>query len=266
MQQDVPLVIPEVNAAHLHCSKSRAGARSRRVHRDQSELLCDWPGARAKPLAGALRHRDHFVTTMQAISGAGYPGVPSLDILGNVVPSSRTKKRRWKPRRMKLLGSLTARRFVLMPPDERALQPGCRGRRPHRECFDQAAHSGHAVSRCLRRGVSFEPLAQHQLPTAPAQPVAFLDGGRPSAASAGSHARRRDGATVGRLRPCSLLDWKFTALSHNTIRGAAGAALLNAELLHADGQVERHTRLVLLLRRRPSRHEARRHEVRRHLG
>ena len=81
----------------------------------------------------------------------------------------------------------------------------------------------------------FQPLAQHQLPTAPAQPVEFLTAeDRPQ-----PRLDRMRGAgmasTVGRLRPCSLLDWKFTVLSHNTIRGAAGAAVLNAELLKAKG-------------------------------
>jgi aspartate-semialdehyde dehydrogenase len=84
----------------------------------------------------------------------------------------------------------------------------------------------------------FQPLASHQLPTAPAQPVEFTaQEDRPQPRLD----RMRGGgmsATVGRLRPCSLLDWKFTVLSHNTIRGAAGAALLNAELLMQMGKLQ----------------------------
>jgi aspartate-semialdehyde dehydrogenase len=91
----------------------------------------------------------------------------------------------------------------------------------------------------------FQPLASHQLPTAPAQPVEFLSAeDRPQPRldrmrGAGSGHLRGAGmaATVGRLRPCTLLDWKFTVLSHNTIRGAAGAALLNAELLMQLGKL-----------------------------
>jgi aspartate-semialdehyde dehydrogenase len=93
----------------------------------------------------------------------------------------------------------------------------------------------------------FQPLAQHQLPTAPAQPVEFLAAeDRPQPRldrmrGASSYPDRMRGAgmatTVGRLRPCTLLDWKFTVLSHNTIRGAAGAALLNAELLMQLGKL-----------------------------
>jgi aspartate-semialdehyde dehydrogenase len=232
MQEDVPLVIPEVNAAHLPLIELQSWRKQ------SGGFIVTNPNCSAiglvlalKPLADRFGIEGIFVSTMQAISGAGYPGVPSLDILGNVVPFIRNEEEKMEAETMKLLGTL----------EGSAVRPYAARMSAH--CNRVAVEDGHTESVSIKLRVpatreqvlaawsEFQPLAQHQLPTAPAQPVEFITAeDRPQ-----PRLDRMRGAgmvtTVGRLRPCSLLDWKFTVLSHNTIRGAAGAALLNAELL-----------------------------------
>jgi aspartate-semialdehyde dehydrogenase len=248
MQADVPLVIPEVNAAHL----SLIELQSWRRH--SGGFIVTNPNCSAiglvlalKPLADRFGIESIFVSTMQAVSGAGYPGVPSLDILGNVVPFIKNEEEKMEAETMKLLGTL----------DGASVRPYAARMSAH--CNRVAVEDGHteSVSIKMRRSATreqvlaawseFQPLAHHQLPTAPAQPVEFLAAeDRPQPRldrmrGASLHPDRMRGAgmatTVGRLRPCSVLDWKFTVLSHNTIRGAAGAALLNAELLMQLGKL-----------------------------
>jgi aspartate-semialdehyde dehydrogenase len=238
MQEDVPLVIPEVNAAHLGLIESQSWRKQ------SGGYIVTNPNCSAiglvlalKPLADRFGIESIFVSTMQAVSGAGYPGVPSLDILGNVVPFIKNEEEKMEAETMKLLGTL----------EGTAVLPYAARMSAH--CNRVAVEDGHTESvsiklrtRATREQVlaawsEFQPLASHQLPTAPAQPVEFLAAeDRPQ-----PRLDRMRGAgmatTVGRLRPCTLLDWKFTVLSHNTIRGAAGAALLNAELLMQLGKL-----------------------------
>src|SRR6201992_3980253 len=248
MQSDVPLVIPEVNAAHLDLLETQTWRKQ------SGGYIVTNPNCSAiglvlalKPLADRFGIESIFVTTMQAVSGAGYPGVPSLDILGNVIPYIRTEEEKLEAETMKLLGSL----------EGSAVHPYAARMSAH--CNRVAVEDGHteSVSIKLRTAATreqvlaawseFRPLAQHQLPTAPTQPVEFLAAeDRPQPRldrmrGSSSYTDRMRGAgmatTVGRLRPCTLLDWNFTVLSHNTIRGAAGAALLNAELLMQLGKL-----------------------------
>ncbi|HEY3989844.1 MAG TPA: aspartate-semialdehyde dehydrogenase [Acidobacteriaceae bacterium] len=256
MQADVPLAIPEVNAAHLSLIESQSWRKQ------SGGYIVTNPNCSAiglvlalKPIADRFGIESLFVSTMQAVSGAGYPGVPSLDILGNVVPFIKNEEEKMEAETMKLLGTL----------EGGSVRPYAARMSAH--CNRVAVEDGHTESvsiklraRATREQIlaawsEFQPLAQHQLPTAPAQPVEFLAAeDRPQPRldrmrgaslypdrmrAAGSVHMRGAGmaATVGRLRPCSLLDWKFTVLSHNTIRGAAGAALLNAELLMALGKL-----------------------------
>jgi aspartate-semialdehyde dehydrogenase len=238
MQEDVPLVIPEVNADHLELIERQSWRK------ESGGYVVTNPNCSAiglvlalKPLADRFGIESIFVSTMQAISGAGYPGVPSLDILGNVVPFIRNEEEKMEAETMKLLGTL----------EGASVRPYAARMSAH--CNRVAVEDGHTESVSIKLRTSatreqvlaawneFQPLAQHQLPTAPAQPVEFLAAeDRPQ-----PRLDRMRGAgmstTVGRLRPCTLLDWKFTVLSHNTIRGAAGAALLNAELLMQLGKL-----------------------------
>ena len=175
MQEDVPLVIPEVNAAHLALLEQQSWRQK------SGGYIVTNPNCSAiglvlalKPLADRFGIDSIFVSTMQAISGAGYPGVPSLDILGNVVPFIRNEEEKMEAETMKLLGAL----------DEASVRPYAARMSAH--CNRVAVEDGHteSVSIKLRTPATreqvlgawneFRPLAQHQLPTAPTQPVEFL--------------------------------------------------------------------------------------------
>jgi aspartate-semialdehyde dehydrogenase len=238
MQADVPLVIPEVNAAHLALIEQQSWRKQ------SGGYIVTNPNCSAiglvlalKPLAERFGLESVFVSTMQAISGAGYPGVPSLDILGNVIPFIKNEEEKMEAETMKLLGTLdgaTIRPYAVRMSAHCNRVPVEDG---HTESVSIKLRAPATREQVLAAWSEFLPLAQHQLPTAPAQPVEFLTADdRPQ-----PRLDRMRGAgmatTVGRLRPCSLLDWKFTVLSHNTIRGAAGAALLNAELLMQLGKL-----------------------------
>lgn len=239
MQPDVPLVIPEVNAEHLALVENQSWRKQ------SGGYIVTNPNCSAiglvlalKPIVERFGIDAIFVSTMQAISGAGYPGVPSMDILGNVVPFIKNEEEKMQEETLKLLGRLNGRVIEPLPAKMSA------------HCNRVAVEDGHteSVSIQLSRKATrddllaawaeFAPLKGRDLPTAPAQPVEFAsEQDRPQ-----PRLDRMRGAgmaaTVGRLRPCGLLDWKFTVLSHNTIRGAAGAALLNAELLVSLGKLD----------------------------
>jgi aspartate-semialdehyde dehydrogenase len=238
MQADVPLVIPEVNPAHLYLLETQSWRKQ------SGGYIVTNPNCSAiglvlalKPLADRFGVESVFVSTMQAVSGAGYPGVASLDILGNVLPYIRGEEEKLEAETLKLLGKLNGTRVEAL------------NARVSAHCNRVAVEDGHTESvsikltaRATREDIlaawnEFAPLAGHALPTAPLQPVEFSAGeDRPQPRL---DRMRGNGmaATVGRLRPCSLLDWKFTVLSHNTIRGGAGAAVLNGELLAALGKL-----------------------------
>jgi len=183
-----------------------------------------------------------FVSTMQAVSGAGYPGVASLDILGNVVPFIKNEEEKMEAETLKLLGSLQGDAIVPL------------AARMSAHCNRVAVEDGHTESVSIKLGnklgrpatkedllaawADFKPLAGQDLPTAPAQPVEWIAAEDRPQPRLDKNRGNGMAASVGRLRPCGLLDWKFTVLSHNTIRGAAGAAIVNAELLLSLGKLE----------------------------
>ena len=234
---DVPLIVPEVNADHVKL------VHAQRWRQDSGGFVVTNPNCSAIGLVMALAPLQRgfglekvMVVTMQAVSGAGYPGVASLDILGNVIPYIAKEEEKMEEETRKLLGHGEAAR----------IRPADFAMSAH--CNRVAVEDGHteSVSVKLKRPAraeeiieafrSFRSLPQElRLPNAPEQPLIYD--------CAPDHPQPRfdvdRGAgmsvSVGRLRPCGVLDWKFTVLSHNTIRGAAGAALLNAELLKAQG-------------------------------
>lgn len=243
MHADTPLVIPEVNAEHLRLTEQQSWHNGGSIVTNPN---CSAIGLvmALKPLADAFGIESLFVTTMQAISGAGYPGVPSLDILGNVVPFIRNEEEKMVAETAKLLGMMQG---DAVTPYALQMTAHC-NRVPvedgHTESVSIRLRAKATKEQILEAWRGFAPLTALQLPSAPLQPVEYmqqedrpqprLDRMRGEGMAAGMT------TVVGRLRPCTLLDWKFTVLSHNTIRGAAGAALLNAELLHAQGRLVPH--------------------------
>jgi aspartate-semialdehyde dehydrogenase len=236
MDAVVPLMIPEINAEHLKLIDQQQAARGWKGR------IVTNPNCSVIALAMALAPLRQFglktalVTTMQAISGAGYPGVASWDILGNVIPFIGGEEDKFEPETQKILGRIVNGAVERHP----VVVSATATRVPVRD--------GHTVSTSvkLEQKVTAEALIdafntfrgrpqELKLPSAPPQPLVYLtEDNRPQPALDVN----RDGGmtvTVGRLRPCPVLDYKFVALGHNTVRGAAGAAILNAELMHQEG-------------------------------
>jgi len=242
MDPDVPLLIPEVNAAHLDAIPLQQKNRGYTTGFIVTNPNCSTAGLVLvlKPLADAFGLEKIFVVTLQAMSGAGYPGVASLDIQGNVVPfiSGEEEKMEFEPQ--KLLGKWNGERFV---DAGLGISAHC-NRVPvidgHLECVSVSLKkiaSLHEVREALR---DFEVSSEiAQLPSALRNPVVVLDDQDRPQPRRDVNAGKGMAAVVGRVRECPLLDVKLTLLSHNLVRGAAGAALLNAELLAARGLLHR---------------------------
>lgn len=232
----VPLLIPEVNADHLGVLAEQRAAKG------WSGAIVTNPNCSTIVLASALAPLRQFglsrvvVSTMQAVSGAGYPGVPSLDILGNVVPFIGGEEEKMEIETQKILG-------------------GDGGRVPHEVRI--SAHTnrvpvldGHtmtvsvefaaapAVAQVIEAMRAFRGRPQELgLPSAPVPAIDVMT--EPNRPQPRLDADRGDGMAVcvGRVRPCPVFHVKFVAMAHNVVRGAAGAAILNAELMVAEGIV-----------------------------
>ena len=236
MEADVPLLIPEVNADHLRIIPAQ------RKNRGWSGAIVTNPNCSTITMALGLAPLKQFgikkiwVSTMQAISGAGYPGMPSMDIVGNVVPFIKSEEEKMESETQKILGDFAGDKIAPLPAAVSA------------HCNRVAVIDGHMVTVSVelaeKPGVAAlaEAMARYRgvpqeksLPSAPKQPVHVMtEENRPQP--------RKDvmlengmAVSVGRIRECSILDYKMVILAHNTIRGAAGAAVLNAELLLEEG-------------------------------
>jgi aspartate-semialdehyde dehydrogenase len=238
MDADVPLLIPEVNAPHLDSIRVQQKNRGYDNGFIVTNPNCSTAGLVLvlKPLADAFGLEKIFVVTLQAVSGAGYPGVPSLDILGNVVPFISGEEEKMEAEPQKLLGKWDGSRFV---DAGLGLSAHC-NRVPvvdgHLECVSVGLKKIASLSEVREALRTFEVDAElAALPTAVRNPIVVLDEENRPQPRRDVHAGNGMAAVVGRVRECPLLDVKLTLLSHNLVRGAAGAALLNAELLASRG-------------------------------
>jgi aspartate-semialdehyde dehydrogenase len=240
MVADVPLVVPEVNADHLPLLESQSWRRQ------NGGYIVTNPNCSAiglvlalKPLGERFGIESLFVSTMQAVSGAGYPGVASLDILGNVVPFIKNEEEKLQEEVGKLLGQWNGKGIDLLDAKVSAHCNRVAVEDGHTECVSIKFKKKATREEIIAAWNEFQPLQSLHLPTAPDQPVEYdsnVDRPQPRLDRMRGHGMA---ATVGRLRECNLLDWKFVVLSHNTIRGAAGAALLNAEVLAMLGKLDK---------------------------
>jgi aspartate-semialdehyde dehydrogenase len=238
MDADVPLLLPEINADHLAAiehQRQRRGGRGYIV----TNSNCSTMGL---ALAIAPIERQWgidalHVTTMQAISGAGYAGVTAYQILDNVIPyiSGEEEKIESEPR--KILGRWTGERF-----EEAPLRISAQANRVatidgHLMTISFSLRERGATVEAIRAALeSFEGEPQRlALPSAPVRPIHYLEESDRPQPRLDRDRERGMSVSVGRLRPCPLLDFRMVALVHNTIRGAAGASILNAELLEAKG-------------------------------
>jgi len=236
MEADVPLLIPEVNADHLELLKAQSAARG------WKGSIVTNPNCAVVVLAMALAPLRQFglkkttITTMQAISGAGDPGVASWDILANVVPYiGGGEEEKVQTETNKILGSLRNGAVVDHPVTVSATTTRVPVHNGHTGSISVSFERPPDAKAIVDAWNAFRGKPQElELPSAPKQPIVYLnEANRPQPALDAE----RDGGmtvTVGRLRPCPVLDFKFVALGHNTIRGAAGAAVLNAELMHRE--------------------------------
>jgi aspartate-semialdehyde dehydrogenase len=228
----VPLLVPEVNADHL------ALLPAQKKQKGWEGQLVTNPNCCAVPLAMALAALRQFhptrvlVTTLQALSGAGYPGVPSLDATANVVPFIDGEEEKIEKETKKLLGTLTAGAVQMHPMTVSATATRVPVINGHTESISVGFEKPVTHEEILEAFAAFVGEPQKlRLPSAPPRPVVYLtQNNRPQPRID----VERDGGMsvhIGRLRPCAILGHKFVLLGHNTIRGAAGAAVLNAELM-----------------------------------
>ncbi len=237
MDPDVPLLIPEVNADHAALLEVQQARREWRSWIATSANCTSTQLALAlKPLHDAFGVRALHVTTLQAVSGAGYPGVASLDILGNVVPYIRGEEEKMESEPRKMLGTLAEGQIVEAPI---AISAQCNRvpvRDGHMECVSVRFEQQPGQAEVTEALASFRgPRAVSELPSTPTVPIVVLqEPDRPQPIldrdAGGGYT-----VSVGRIRLCPLLDYRFVVLGHNTLRGAAGGAIHNAELLAAEG-------------------------------
>ena len=239
MEATVPLLIPEVNADHLALLDAQGAERG------WTGRIVTNPNCATVVIAMALAPLRQFglqttlVTTLQAISGAGYPGVPSWDILGNIIPQiGGGEEEKVESESNKILGSLSRSKAQvdLHPVKISATTTRVPVQNGHTASMSVGLEQKPDAGAIIAAWTSFRGRPQDLgLPSAPLQPIVYrTEVNRPQPLL---DVNRDNGMTVsiGRLRPCQLFDYKFVALGHNTIRGAAGAAILNAELMHREG-------------------------------
>jgi len=245
MDPDVPLLIPEVNAAHLDAISWQQKNRGYDTGFIVTNPNCSTAGLVLvlKPLAEAFGLEKIFVVTLQAMSGAGYPGVASLDIQANVVPFISGEEEKMESEPQKLLGKWNGERFV---DAGLGISAHC-NRVPvidgHLECVSLSLKKIASLREIRETLSEFEVDSElASLPSALRNPIIVLDEENRPQPRRDVNAGAGMAAVVGRVRECPLLDVKLTLLSHNLVRGAAGAALLNAELLAARGFLNRNAR------------------------
>jgi len=234
MDPKVPLLVPEVNPEHL--------ALLRVQERGGRGAIVTNPNCSTVVLTMALAPlrtfglRSCLVTTMQAVSGAGYPGVASLDILGNVIPFIGGEEEKIETETRKILGTIAKEAVELHPVKVSAHTNRVPVIDGHTETVSVALDHRPFLADVRAAFEGFTGAPQRLgLPSAPPRPLLYLE--TPDRPQPRFDASRNGGmaVSVGRLRPCSVLDFKFVTLGHNTVRGAAGAAVLNAELMAAEG-------------------------------
>jgi aspartate-semialdehyde dehydrogenase len=239
MDRDVPLLVPEINPEHLKLVPGQQRARGWK-----GQIVTN-PNCSTIVLTMGLAPLKQFgitkviATTLQAISGAGYPGVPSMDINANVIPYIGGEEEKMQQETQKIMGDFRGDHIEPLAAKVSA------------HCNRVPVVDGHTVTISVEFSSkpsesdirqAFDTYAglpqQRNLPSAPKRPVIYMEQANRPQPRKDVERERGMAAFVGRLRPCPVLDWKFIALGHNTVRGAAGAAVLNAELMHSEGMLD----------------------------
>ncbi|MEQ8677959.1 MAG: aspartate-semialdehyde dehydrogenase [Aggregatilineales bacterium] len=236
MAEDVPLLLPEVNSEHLALIEHQRKVRGWGGALVANSNCTTMPVVMAlKPLMQFGVRKLHMVSE-QAISGAGYPGVSALDILDNVIPYVPSDENKMETETLKMLGILEGDQI-----NWANITAGA-------TCTRVPVIDGHLVNMSIELAekpalddiidawINFKGTdVVSALPSAPEQPVIYLEQIDRPQIRRDRNAGNGMSTSIGRLRPCPILDYKFAALSHNTIRGAAGCSILNAELMAVEG-------------------------------
>jgi len=240
MEPDVPLLIPDVNPDHL------ALAREQKKKRGWKGMIVTNPNCTTVGLVMSLAPLDRafglekvMMTSMQAVSGAGYPGVPTLDILANVIPYIGGEEEKVERETQKLLGKLTD---GLVKPGDFLVSAHCNRvfvEDGHTETISIALKTKATIPDLVNAWRAYRSVPQERnLPSAPKHPIVVREERDRPQPRFDLNTEHGMATVVGRVRTCPVLQYKYVALSHNTIRGAAGAALLNAELMKSEGYLD----------------------------
>jgi len=234
--KDVPLLIPEINPDHLELIKiqNRKGAIVTNPNCSTIGLVMA-----LKPLLDNFGLEAVNVVTMQALSGAGYPGIASLDIIDNVVPYIGGEEKKMETEPLKILGKLNSNSVLNLELKISA------------QCNRVAVLDGHleTVQVKLKEKASIDDIKnvwrefsgvpqKMKLPMAPENPIYYFEEEKFPQPKLHRNIDKAMAVSIGRLRECPLFDYKFVVLSHNTVRGAAGGAILNAELMIQTGYLK----------------------------
>lgn len=236
MDEDVPLLIPEVNHQHLGLLEQKKYERGYIVTNPNCSTIMI--ALALAPLHASFGIESTVATTLQALSGAGYPGVASLDILDNVLPFIGGEEEKIESETTKILGRFSDARIE---PATLAVSAQCHRVNVadgHMAAVRVKLARKAALDEVRQALASFSSLPQELgLYSAPVKPIVVRDEQDRPQPKLDRDAGNGMTVTIGRLKPDTVLDYRFVALSHNTVRGAAGAAILNAELLIALGHL-----------------------------
>lgn len=241
---DVPMLIPEINDNHLNIINTQ-----KKNHGWQKGFIVVKPNCSLQSYLTPIYALNKagfpvskiILTTLQAVSGAGYPGVPSLDMIDNVVPFIGGEEEKTENEPLKILGNIKNGKFE----NSNDLKISA-------QCMRVPVSDGHLASvsikfknkkpsqeEIIKIWKDFKSIPQDlKLPFAPISPIIYTEEENRPQPKKDRNNDKAMAVTVGRLRPCNILDYKFVSLSHNTVRGAAGGGILNAELLVKKGYLK----------------------------
>jgi len=233
---DVPLIIPEVNSEHLELLKSQ---------KYKGGIVTN-PNCSTIGLALALKPlHDNFgieavnVVTMQAVSGAGYPGLPSMDIIDNVIPFISGEEKKMETEPLKILGKFNSNKIEFADIKISAQCNRVAVIDGHTECVQVKLKTKTTVEEIIKVWKEFKSVPQELgLPSAPENPIVYFYEEKYPQPKIHRNIEKGMATSIGRLRECPIFDFKFVILSHNTIRGAAGGTILIAELMKVKGYIQ----------------------------
>jgi len=234
MDDDVPLLIPEVNSEHLSILKKQKKRFGKGFIVTNPNCSTIGLVLALKPLDDVFGLKRVFVTTMQALSGAGLAGF-NLDIDDNVIPYISGEEEKMETESLKLLGTIKGNKFSFSDIKISAQCNRVDVKDGHLEAVNIELAKEADLEQIKNAFKNFNPLKSLKLPSAPKQPIVVKEEPDRPQPKLDRDLSKGMAISIGRIRKCNILDYRFIVLSHNTIRGAAGASILNAELMKVKG-------------------------------